>query len=482
MMIKKFISVTVVFVLIFSFVLGINASAITKTDDYQYDENFHSIPGPKTYTASRVIYGRDMGVDGLTTPSDIFVDENKNIYIADSGNNRIVVLNSDYKLIRIIKSVSSPDKKNELSDPKGVFAKDGFVYICDTGNFRVISVDSNNNVVRIVKGKDLMSVNKNFVFKPEKVVVDSNSNILVASTAVYQGIMRFDGKDKFKAFFAPNQVETGFATFVTSLLKKLFTDAQKESLQKNLPSPYSNLYIDNENFVYATAENVKDGQNIKKLNSSGTNILAYSSALEENQTFGDYEADDTKINFADIHCDKNGYMLAADSATQKLFLYDKECNLISIFGGSGDSESQFSSISAIEKLDDDYLILDSENGTLTVLSPNSYMRQVIVALNYYQNGEYDKCEEIWKSILDNNSNFPFAYKSLGRTQYHLGNYKLSMKYLKTGGDTYFYSLALNEYRKEFVKEHFAVLLFGIIIFVVLFVFAVKKIKKFLLSK
>ena len=361
---KKFVSALITMVLAFSLFLGTNVSALTKTGNYQYDEKFHAIPGPQTHVASSVLYGCNIGVGNFSEPSDIFVDANKNIYLADTGNNRIVVLNSDMKPVRIIETVASADGKNTLSEPKGVFAKGAYVYICDTGNFRVIAVDSENRVVRLVEGKDLMSVNKNFVFKPEKVVVDSNDNILVSSPAVYQGIMRFDENDHFKAFFAPNEVTTGFATFVTSALKKIFTDAQKESLQKNLPSPYSNLYIDKENFIYATAENVNQGQNIKKLNSSGTNILAYSSAMEENQTFGDYESKSEKTNFADIHCDENGYMLVADSASQKLFLYDRECNLISVFGGMGKANGQFSKISAVEKLNDDYLVLDSELGTV----------------------------------------------------------------------------------------------------------------------
>ncbi len=481
-MLKKCFSFLFVFIIVFSAFSGINTFAVTNNSDYQYDENLHAIPGPKTYTATEVFYGNDLGVDNFSAPSDIYVDADGKIYIADSGNNRIVVLNSKFQKIRIIETVISADNKKNLSGPKGVFQKNGLVYICDTGNFRVIAVNAENKVERLIEGKDLMSVNKNFVFKPEKVVVDSNDNVLVASTAVYQGIMRFDKNDKFKAFFAPNEVTSSFATFVTSALKKVFTDAQKESLQKNLPSPYSNLYIDKENFVFATAENVSMGQNIKKLNSAGTNILAYSSALEENQTFGDYESKEEKTNFADIHCDDSGYMLVADSATQKLFLYDKECNLISIFGGKGNSKNQFSKISAVEKLNDGYLILDSEKCTVTVLSPNAYMQKVIVAMNHYQNGEYEQSEEIWKSILEENCNFPFAYKSLGRTQYHLGNYKLSMKYLKDGGDTYFYSLALNEYRKEFIKDRFVFVLFGALIFIVLFVFAIKRIKKFLLSK
>ena len=478
---KKTAVCFVVLVLILSMFGGITTSALSTKLDYQYDEKDHSIPGPIAYNVTNRIYGTHLGVGAFDEPSDLFIDENKNIYIADSGNNRILIFNSNWELLREINTISSPDDVNKLSGPKGVYAKNGIVYICDTENSRVIAVNGNNEVIRIIKGEGLVSVNEKFVFKPEKLVVDSNDNILVSSSVIYQGILRFNPNDEFKSFFAPNKVEVSFGTFINSLLKSWFTDTQKETLRKNLPSPYSNLYISDGDFIYTTAENVAVGQDMKCLNSSGSNVLEYSSVAASNKKYGDYETKYRQNAFVDIHCDDDGYMLVADKNTQKLFLYDSECNFLSAFGGMGNETKHFVSISSIEKLYDDYLILDSETDSITIMSPTDYIKKVMVAMKYYHTGEYTKSENIWIELMEDNSNFPFAYKSLGRSQYHIGNYKKAMEYLEMGGDTYFYSLALNGYRKEFVQDNFVVLIVSAIVLIVGLVYLVKFIKKKILS-
>lgn len=478
---RKIIACLTVCILLFSVCGGVSVSALSKKLDYQYDENNHSIPGPVTYDASSRIYGTDLGVGMFDEPSDLFIDENNNMYVADSGNNRILIFNDNWELLREISEISSPDEVSKLSGPKGVFAQNGIVYICDTENSRVIAVNEKNEVIRLIRGEGLVSVNEKFVFKPEKLVVDSNDNILVSSSAVYQGIMRFNPEDEFKSFFAPNQVETSFGTFINSLLKSWFTDTQKESLRKNLPSPYSNLYISEGDFIYTTAENVATGQDMKCLNSSGSNILEYSSVAAGSEKYGDYETKYRQNAFVDIHCDDNGYMLVADKNTQKLFLYDSECNLLSAFGGIGNEKKHFVSISSVEKLYDDYLILDSETDSITIMSPTEYIKKVMVAMDYYHKGEYSKSEGIWVELLEKNSNFPFAYRSLGRAQYHIGNYKKAMEYLEMGGDTYFYSLALNGYRKEFVQNNFLVLIISAVVLIVGFAYLVKFIKKKLIA-
>jgi hypothetical protein len=59
--------------------------------------------------------------------------------------------------------------------------------------------------------------------------------------------------------------------------------------------------------------------------------------------------------------------------------------------------------------------------------------------------------------------------------------KKAMEYLEMGGDTYFYSLALNGYRKELVQDNFLGLTIGSVLLIVGFVYIVKFIKKKLMS-
>ncbi len=471
-MVKRLLITAVVLCLL----SGLSVSALSTSLDYQYDEQQQSVAGPATFEFDQVLYGNTIGTGALDTPADLYVDGDK-IYIADAGNDRVLVLDSNYRLIREIKEVKSTDGKNMLYNPNGVFVREGLLYICDTNNARVIAIDETNTVVLNIAAEGLVSVNENFVFKPEKVAVDSSGNVLVVSSSIYQGILRFSPDGEFKTFYAPNQVPASAETFINAILKLLMTDAQKESLQKQLPSPYNNLYIDDEDFVFTTAAGVGAGQDVKCLNSAGSNILEYSSIGSADAKYGDYEAKYRKTAFVDIHADEDGYMLVAEQNSNKLFLYDSECNLVAITGGFGEEKGQFRRISAVEKFGANYLVLDSAANTLTVMKPTEYLAKLKNAMQYYHEGKYTESEQVWLDLLEENSNLPLAYCSLGRAQYHLGNYRSAMDYLEQGGDTYFYSLAKYEYRKEVVDAYFGWLLLGGVAVCVAAVFLFKWIHK-----
>lgn len=464
-------------ILLLCLLSGWSAMALSTNLDYQYDEENRAVAGPATYECDRVLYGTMMGTRALSAPADLHVAGDR-IYLADAGNNRILVLDPSFQVVREIAEVKAADGTvSTLFQPSGVYVRDGLVYICDTNNARVIAVDETDTIVQSITGEGLVSVNENFVFKPEKVAVDSSGNILVVSSAIYQGILRFNPDGEFKTFYAPNQVPASAETFINAILKLLMTDEQKESLQKQLPSPYNNLYIDDEDFVYTTAAGVGSGQDVKCLNSAGIDILEYSSVGSAEAKYGDYESKYKKTAFVDIHADADGYMMVADQNSNKLFLYDSECNLVAITGGFGEEAGQFRKISALEKLGDSYLVLDSAVGALTVMKPTAYLGRLQDAMAYYHEGKYLESEQVWKDLLKENSNLPLAYRSLGRAQYHLGNYRSAMEYLEQGGDTYFYSLAKQEYRKEAVDDYFVWILVGGIALVVGVVFLIKWIRR-----
>ena len=467
---KIVVSLTVIYVCIGSLSVG----ALTLPLDYQYDKEDKTVSAPRTYEATAVYYGTDLGVGALNNPSDIFV-AGDTVYVADTGNNRIIALNSEFWNTKIIDTVNG-SKNSKLSGPEGIFYKDGLLFICDTGNQRAFSIDDNNNIVNYITGESIIASNSNFDFQPAKVVTDSNQDILIVSSTTYQGILRFSQDGEFKSFFAPNQVEATFETFLLSLLKSFFTDEMKEGITKQLPSPYSNMYIADGDFIYATSKNVASGQDVKCLNPAGTNTLTFAS-VDKNNIFGDRNMGQNQSAFIDIHCDADGNILVAEQSTNRLFLYDKECNNMAIFGGSGTETGRFSEIVAIEKLGNNYLILDKTKGSITVFSPTAYMNKLLNAMKYYQNGEYNSSEELWLELLEENSNLPLAYCSLGRAQYHLGEYKQAMEYLEKGGDTYFYSLALNGYRKEVVHDYFAYILGGGVLLIVGLSYGIKWIRK-----
>jgi sugar lactone lactonase YvrE len=113
----------------------------------------------------------------LNQPHGAIVDSNKNLYVADTGNNTV-------KKITPSGSVSTVSfAGSQLSNPRGVAVdKDGEVYV----------VDTNNHVVRktsgIIAGTFGVSGNNDGsgtaakFFKPAGIAVDKNKNVYVSDT------------------------------------------------------------------------------------------------------------------------------------------------------------------------------------------------------------------------------------------------------------------------------------------------------------
>ena len=461
--------------------------ALREEPVYAYDPNGTSIPAPVSYKVKSVLYGKDVGVDNLWNPEDLYTDADGFMYIADTGNDRIVVLNSRFGLHRIIDKVWLDKEQSSLSHPKGVFkAADGLLYICDTENRRVIGIDKDQKVVRHMTGDDLIVVNENIDFRPEKVAVSDDGTVYVVASDIYQGIIQYGSNNQFNNFFAPNDVEVTADVLVLNMWKNLFSAEQQDAMEKTLPAPYNNIFMSKDRLLYTTASNVKVGDEIKCMNSLGVNILRTPQYKNGGAAFGDLEVsyennEYVKSRFIDVHADETAMFCALDATRNRLFQYDKECNLISIFGGIGTQEGQFSKAVAVDKLGDCYLVLDGERGSITVFEPTAYTKDVLQALTYYNKGLYVESVEKWQNILKQNSNFAIAYRSIGRAYLQEGKSKQAMEMLKKGEDKYYYSLALKEYRKEFTRGNLLWMIGLVIVLVVGIIWTGKYIRKKLIS-
>ena len=61
-----------------------------------------AVPSRQAYLPSWIVLGEDLQVGPLNNPNDLFVSPKGEIYIVDTGNNRIVVADRVFQLILVI--------------------------------------------------------------------------------------------------------------------------------------------------------------------------------------------------------------------------------------------------------------------------------------------------------------------------------------------------------------------------------------------
>lgn len=116
-----------------SLALTLPGAALPQSEAYLYGSDKTSIPAPAPYQVRAVYDGLELNIGRLREPQDLHVDGTGAIYLADTGNNRIVRIRADFQSADVLTAILIDGREEPLSQPKGVFkAADGLLYICDT--------------------------------------------------------------------------------------------------------------------------------------------------------------------------------------------------------------------------------------------------------------------------------------------------------------------------------------------------------------
>lgn len=470
---KKILTVLTVLLLILTMTLPVGAAGYIS---YNYDTNGNASKTPMPYIAVREITGLDLGIGEFSKPGDIYRDYKGNIYICDSGNNRIVVLNSDYTLQKVIDTFQDGYFPGEFANPSGVYVDPNtdLLYIADTDNARVIALDENMvMVIRVNKPYQPGLLEDDFIYAPTKVVVDNGGRIFVVSKNTYEGLMQFDQYGNFLGFVGANKVSISPIEY---FWKSIATDAARSKMELTLPTEFSNLEIDKEGFIYTTTSIISEGGAkilIRRQNPSGDDVLKTSEYLP---IAGDIQYDNIyggdnngPSSFVDVVVGDDGIYSALDAKRSRIFTYDADGNLLYIFGGNGNNGNDlgtFYTPSSMIKNGDDFAILDMAKGTISIFEPTKYGRLINEAAAANYNGMYEEAAEIWNEVIKLNCNYEQAYTGIGISQLRSGDYEAAMESFKLGSNRYYYSKAFKEFRQGWLEQNFVWI---VIVLIVLFV-------------
>ncbi len=459
----RIIGLVLTVILLFSCPLTVSAINSGAEHSYMVEDDYDQNIIPKTYNFNYVIDGYYDGLH-LSTPQDLFVSPAGELFVADTGNNRILRLSTTGELLQIYKN----EAQKPFNGPKGVFVdKDGYVYVADTNNKRIVKLTAEGAFVKEIVRPTSDLISDDISFEPTKLMVCNNGLIYVI---VGKEFMSITQDNEFLGYFGSEDIPFSLSNMLVNMFA---SDIQKQKLTKVQPSSYNNFALGADGLVYAVA-NKSTGQ-IKKITSVGENIY-------EEKFYGEYVYNQSNVlvapTYADVAVDKNGIIFVCESNSRKIYQYDRKGNSIAVFGGEGTTEGYFTMPVAVDVDTAGHVfVLDSDRGVVQVFSSTKFMSQVLAALSLFENGDYDRAYEAWNEIVRLNAGYPLAHDMLGTIEFKRKNYTAAMEHFEISGNQEDYGEAYGERMHDLITKNFALVAIGLIVLVFVVAWALGRLKK-----
>lgn len=441
-------------------------SSYTYWSGYSYKREF---PTKDLYAVERVLTVADLGTTDLRDPQHMICDPaGDKLYILDSGNGRVLGVSlTEDSPVEEITSLTYQGEEIAFTGARGVYADaQGNLYIADTENERVLVLDASRQITNILTCPVSDLLPEDFRFRPTRLAQDTKGYLYILSEGCYYGALAYDKDRHFCGFFGANVVESDFLDALTDLITSFFeTDTKREASLQKLPTEFTDIAVTADGFL-CTLSSGKQGQ-IRKLGPKGTNNLSYATdygyADADDFNFGDLSQDIWRIGktyaqtLNSLTIDEQGFLYMLDSVKGRVYVYDEECRLLSVFGGGlsgGEQKGTFRNPVAITAAGGRLYVLDFLKHSVTVLKATEYGQLVMTADVFTLDGEYEQARPYWEKVLTQDKNSQIAYKGLARAAFVRGDYDAAMTYAKAGLDKATYANAFEIVSGNYLKENF----------------------------
>lgn len=378
--------------------------------------------------------------------------------------------------------------KYSFNDPRGLFIDDdGLIYVADYGNRRIVVCDTDGNCHQVYQSVRISYLGSSFIFRPLKVVLDNTGFLNVIAYGVNSGLVRMSADDgTFDSFFGRPEAGETDADWITDFAEEI---SGTTTVASSVAAEYVNVTIDGQGFIYVTAypSDTNGAKPLKKLSADGSDVLYH--ADEEEFTVGDLDTEEyPQIIDVAINEEADTYTVL-DARTCRFFTYNSEGVLLYIGGGVGRQYGRLRSPTSIVCWDDQVIVCDNSNKCFTVYEFTDYAQTINQAMADYNARDYDAAVESWQNVARYNSNMFLAYKTLGDIDLLLGqsyddddplkfqHISRALEYFKLAQDKDGYSSAYAELRDILLSRHFT-LIFGTIIIFAVGIYVLVKVRKY----
>ncbi len=439
-------------------------------DTYNYDYRSNIVITPAAYVPNGSVTGLGVGTTEFKEPQDFCVGPDGLVYVADTGNNRIVVLNGEMtEVVRIIDSFERDGAADTFNAPYGVCVSENMeLYVADSNNQRIVVLTPEGEFVKIVDNPQSEILEEGFVFIPLKVTVDYADRVYVIAKNAFEGILVFESDGDFTGYFGTIEVKI---TLWEKFWRRLASKEERSKQQLFIPTEFTGIDVDDGGFIYASNIDSDGIQAVRRLNPQGKDVIQKG----ENGNvggdlvvglYGDYSG---ASQITDVVYRGKGIYSLLDRRRGRIFTYDKEGNLLYIFGGIGTQVGTFNTPVAIETIGNEIIVLDAYYGSIMRFSQTQYGTLINDAVALRYDGDETEAIDKWQEVLRLDANNELANTGIGKAYLTAGDNKLAMEYLRLGMNRKYYSIAWKRYRNEILAKNMNIIMTVVVLLIVAFI-------------
>jgi tetratricopeptide (TPR) repeat protein len=368
----------------------------------------------------------------LSGPDELFFAPDGFLYVADTGNGRIVKLDHNFE-------IAAEFGKGILEAPTGLFIdEDGVFYIADARKNTIVILDNEGDLINEFGRPSEPLFGRRREFLPRKIAVDARKNLYIVSEGSVDGLVMMNTNGNFIGYFGANMAEMS----LRMILQRLFlTREQMEQLVRNEAASPSNVAIDQRSLVYTVTAGTARDRSIRKFTIIGQNLF--------HDVYG-------SITFRDLHVSSADGLIAAVDANGRIYEYDLNGSLLFVFGAPDKGEQRLGVLatpSSIERIGDDLYVLDKDKNAIVIYRATDFATRVHDGVRLYMEGLYEDAQPYFEEVLAYNGLFILAYQAIADAYFKEGVYAQALEYYRYAEDRNGYSEAFWELRNVVLQQH-----------------------------
>lgn len=376
----------------------------------------------------------------LSGAEDMFITAEGTVYIADTGNRRILRLDSDWQ-------IAATYGEGLLQKPTGLFVDPkGTMYIADAGSNTVVILDRDGSLISSFGRPSEALFGRKNAFLPRKIAVDARGNLYVVSEGSTDGLAMMTREGRFIGYFGANPATMS----LKMILQRLFLTREQlaQFIKVEAASP-SNVAIDSAGMIFTVTSGAARERSIRRFTVAGRNI------------FPDIYGSPT---FRDLSVSPNGLVTAVD-AQGRIYEYDLKGTLLFVFGAQDRGEQQLGMLrnpTAIARFEDHIYVLDKEKSAVVIYRATRFARLVHEGVRRYMEGFYSEARPYFEEVLRYNGSFIMAYQAIADAYFKEGDYARALINYRYAEDRQGYSQAFWELRNVILQRYLSPGLAGLL--------------------